>query len=156
MEFDTEHEAYGFYNIYGDRLGFSIQKEYFNNSRKTGKFLMRLFTCCKEGAGKNDRKDIHTKIPRSETIIGWGARMHIKYNELNGKYLVDNFVESHNHPLIIDECTHMMSSQRCISSVQAIDVELASNSGIAPRNSYELMAKQVGCRESVGYIKLDQ
>ncbi|XP_059650792.1 protein FAR1-RELATED SEQUENCE 5-like [Cornus florida] len=49
-----------------------------------------------------------------------------------------------------------MSSQRCISSVQAIDADLASDSGIAARNSYELMARQVGCKESVGYIKLDQ
>ncbi|XP_059668919.1 protein FAR1-RELATED SEQUENCE 5-like [Cornus florida] len=156
MEFDTEQEAYEFYNAYGGRVGFSIRREYFNNSHKTGKLLTRLFTCCKEGVRKKDRRDKHTKTPRAETRTGYGARMHIKYDEAKGKYLVDNFIDSHNHPLIIDECTHMMPSQRCISSVQAIDVDLASDSGIAARNSYELMARQAGCKESVGYIKLDQ
>ncbi|XP_059658714.1 protein FAR1-RELATED SEQUENCE 5-like [Cornus florida] len=149
MEFDTEQEAYEFYNAYGGRVGFSIRREYFNNSRKTGKLLTRLFTYCKEGARKKDRRDKYTKTPRAETRTGCCARMHIKYDEAKGKYLVDNFVDSHNHPLIIDECTHMIPLQRCISSVQAIDVDLASDSGIAARNSYELMARQSGCKESL-------
>ncbi|XP_059627465.1 protein FAR-RED IMPAIRED RESPONSE 1-like [Cornus florida] len=50
---------------------------------------------------------------------------------------------------------HMLPSQRRISRVQAIDLELASDSGISPRNSYELMGRQVGGKESVGYMKLD-
>ncbi|XP_059638677.1 protein FAR1-RELATED SEQUENCE 5-like [Cornus florida] len=125
MEFDTEQEAYKFYNAYGGRVGFSIWREYFNNSRKTGKFLTRLFTCCKEGVRKKDRRDKHAKTPRAKTRTGYGARMHIKYDEAKGK-------------------------------VQAIDVDLASDSRIAALNSYELMARQAGCKESVGYIKLDQ
>ncbi|XP_059658565.1 protein FAR1-RELATED SEQUENCE 5-like [Cornus florida] len=125
MEFDKEQEAYEFYNAYGGRVGFSIWREYFNNSRKTGKLLTRLFTCCKEGVRKKDRRGKHTKTPRAEIRTGCGARMHIKYDEAKG-------------------------------NIQAIDVDLASDSGIAARNSYELMARQAGCKESVGYIKQDQ
>ncbi|XP_059654368.1 protein FAR1-RELATED SEQUENCE 5-like [Cornus florida] len=94
MEFDMEQEAYEFYNAYGGRVGFSIQMEYFSNSRKTEKLLTRLFTCYKEGVRKKDRRDKHTTTPRVETRTGCGARIHIKYDEAKGKYLVDNFLDA--------------------------------------------------------------
>ncbi|XP_059635392.1 protein FAR1-RELATED SEQUENCE 5-like [Cornus florida] len=48
-----------------------------------------------------------------------------------------------------------MPSQRRISSVQAIDVELASDSGVPAYNAYELMGTQSGGKKSVGYLKVD-
>ncbi|XP_059663432.1 protein FAR1-RELATED SEQUENCE 5-like [Cornus florida] len=49
----------------------------------------------------------------------------------------------------------MMPSQRKISSVQGIDVELACDSGIAVRKAFELSSRQVGGREAIGYTKVD-
>ncbi|XP_059638147.1 protein FAR-RED IMPAIRED RESPONSE 1-like [Cornus florida] len=90
-----------------------------------------------------------------KTRTGCRARMPIQYCKYTHKLEVAKFVESYNHPLIIDECVHMLSSQRRITRVQAIDLELAFDSGITPRNSYELMGRQAGGKESIGYIKLD-
>ncbi|XP_059629750.1 protein FAR1-RELATED SEQUENCE 5-like [Cornus florida] len=57
MQFDSEEAAYDFYNEYGGKVGFNIQREYKNNSRKDGKGTSRIFVCSKEG--KRDFKDTH-------------------------------------------------------------------------------------------------
>ncbi|XP_059630298.1 protein FAR1-RELATED SEQUENCE 5-like [Cornus florida] len=84
MKFETEEEAYDFYNSYASQVSFSVRKEYFNKSKKTAKLSSRLLTCCKEGFRGDDIRD-----------------------------------------------------------------------RISPRNSYELMGRQTGGKESVGYMKLD-
>ncbi|XP_059654646.1 protein FAR1-RELATED SEQUENCE 5-like [Cornus florida] len=81
--------------------------------------------------------------------------MVITYDKTKAEYVVSKFVESHNHPFIIAEWSHMMPSQRRISSVQAIDVELASDSKVSACNAYELMGRQFDGKESVGYLKVD-
>ncbi|XP_059623174.1 protein FAR1-RELATED SEQUENCE 5-like [Cornus florida] len=53
------------------------------------------------------------------------------------------------------DCLISNPKQRRISSVQAIDVELASDSGVLACNAYELMGRQSGGNESVGYLKVD-
>ncbi|KAK9214555.1 hypothetical protein WN944_006548 [Citrus x changshan-huyou] len=83
---------------------------------------------------------------RKETF-GKNKRTDRKKN----KFFVYHFVESHNHPLVMEECTHMLSSQRRISSSQAMEVDLADGFGISLKSTYELMVKQVGGRKSLGY-----
>ena len=56
----------------------------------------------------------------------------------------------------MEECTHMLSSQRRISSSQAMEVDLADGFGISLKSTYELMVKQVGGRKSLGYTRLNQ
>ncbi|XP_059654200.1 protein FAR1-RELATED SEQUENCE 5-like [Cornus florida] len=150
MKFETEEEAYDFYNSYVGRVDFSIRKEYFNKSKKTGKLSSRLLTCCKEGFRGDDIRNSNTKTPRAETRTGCLARMLIQVSKYTYKFEFTKFVESHNHPLMIDECMHMLPSQHRISRVHSIDLELASESGISPRNSYELMGRQAGGKESIG------
>ncbi|XP_059659228.1 protein FAR1-RELATED SEQUENCE 5-like [Cornus florida] len=55
----------------------------------------------------------------------------------------------------MQQCTHMMPSQRKISSVQGIDVELACDYGIAVCKAFELSSRQVEGRETIGYTKVD-
>ncbi|KAK1582382.1 hypothetical protein Q3G72_014464 [Acer saccharum] len=57
--------------------------------------------------------------------------------------------DEHNHPLVMPKCAHMLPSQRTLSSSQAIEVDLAEESGISLKFSYELLGKQVGGRESL-------
>ncbi|XP_059635664.1 protein FAR1-RELATED SEQUENCE 5-like [Cornus florida] len=100
MKFETKVEAYDFYSSYAHRVGFSIRKEYFNKSKKTGKLSSRLLICYKEG------------------------------------FRVDNIRDSMNWL----PCSNAYTIFQCkITHVQAIDLELASDSGITPRNLYELM-----------------
>ncbi|XP_030936182.1 protein FAR1-RELATED SEQUENCE 5-like [Quercus lobata] len=49
----------------------------------------------------------------------------------------------------------MLPSQRIITDIQAIEIELADNSGIPPKLAHELMSRQVGGRENLGFTKQD-
>ncbi|TXG48678.1 hypothetical protein EZV62_024553 [Acer yangbiense] len=153
MEFDSEEIAYKFYNEYAGKMGFSIRKEAVVKNKRTGEVTSRIFVCSKEGFRSKDKRDSLTKHPRAETRTGCDARMSIKLNRCGNKFIVNHFEEVHNHALITQDCAHMLPSQRKISSSQATELELAEESGISIRNSYELIGRQSGGRESLGYIK---
>ena len=48
MEFQSEDEAYNFYNRYGLVVRFNVRKDYLNKD-KDGVVTLRRYTCCKEG-----------------------------------------------------------------------------------------------------------
>ena len=156
MEFDSEKIAYDFYNPYGRKVGFSIRRESYGKNNKTSELTSRTFVCSKYGIRSNDKRDVLTKKPRAQTRTGCDAQMSIKLNRQTNNFFVTHFVEVHNHPLVQEECTHMLPSQRKMAVSQAIEVNLAEESGITLKSSYELMGRQVGGRESLGYTKQDQ
>ncbi|GMP63518.1 hypothetical protein CsSME_00025168 [Camellia sinensis var. sinensis] len=156
MSFDSEQAAYDFYNTYGGKVGFSIRKAYAHKNKYTKEITSRTFVCYKEGSRGIDKRDPLVKFPRQEVRCGCGARFNIKLDRNLGKYVVCDFVEHHNHDLVPQECIHILPSQRKISTTQAIEVELASESGIALRSAYELFGRESGGRASPGFTKLDQ
>ncbi|XP_059627392.1 protein FAR1-RELATED SEQUENCE 5-like [Cornus florida] len=79
MEFDSEEEAYDFYNAYGGRIGFSIRKEYGN--KVNGRITSRVLVCSKEGVKGIDKRDVFRKTPRTETRTNCSARMVIRYDK---------------------------------------------------------------------------
>jgi zinc finger SWIM domain-containing protein 3 len=50
----------------------------------------------------------------------------------------------------------MMPSQRKISKAQALEIDLADDSGIKLKDSYEFMGRQAGGKDVLGYTKQDQ
>ncbi|XP_043725595.1 protein FAR1-RELATED SEQUENCE 5-like [Telopea speciosissima] len=110
MHFNSESEAYEFYNSYRGRLGFSVRKEFANKSKKDKTTITsRRFACNKHGIKKKDKRDIDTNCPRAETRTDFSARMGITLMK-NEKYRCHNFVKGHNHELHIPSTTHMMRS----------------------------------------------
>ena len=67
-----------------------------------------------------------------------------------------DFKEKHNHDLVSPECAHMLPSQRKISTTQAIELDLAAQFGLRLGQSFELMGKEAGGRQCLGFTKLDQ
>ncbi|KAL7167506.1 hypothetical protein ACSBR2_038049 [Camellia fascicularis] len=130
MTFDSEQCAYDFYNTYGGRMGFSIRRDYCRKNKFTNQLICRLLVCNKKGFRKVDKRDPLAKNPRVETRIGCEARLYIKLDESIGKFVVTNFKEKHNHDLVSPECAHMLPSQRKISTTQAIELDLAAQSGL--------------------------
>ncbi|XP_059668723.1 uncharacterized protein LOC132313793 [Cornus florida] len=114
-----------------------------------------MLVCSKEGVKGTDKQDVFRKTPQAETRTNCGAQMVLRYDKTKAKYVVSKFVETYNHQFIIAECIHMMPSQQRISSVQAIDVELALDLGVMACNAYELMGRQADGKESIGYLKVD-
>jgi zinc finger SWIM domain-containing protein 3 len=50
----------------------------------------------------------------------------------------------------------MMPSQRKISTAQALEIDLAEDSGLKLKDSYEFMGRQAGGKDVLGYTKQDQ
>ena len=85
-----------------------------------------------------------------ETRCGCLAEMKISCDVV--KNSVVKFVSEHTH-VLASPCKHIvLRSQRSINPTQAIEVELADSSGIAPRASVGLMAKIVGGLDNLGFI----
>ncbi|XP_042488175.1 protein FAR1-RELATED SEQUENCE 5-like [Macadamia integrifolia] len=156
MIFNLENETYDFYNSYGGILGFSIRRDFAHKSYKNKAVITcRRFVCNKVGFRREDKRDIHTKKPQAETRTECPARMGIYLME-NGNYECRDFVEKHNHPLHIPGTTHFMRSQRKISEIHSYEMDLANDSGINPKAIFELMGRQAGGTENLGYKCQDQ
>nr|XP_027088552.1 protein FAR1-RELATED SEQUENCE 5-like [Coffea arabica] len=133
MEFNSEEDAYKFYNKYAFKMGFNVRKDYLNKN-KDGVTTSRRYSCCKEGVKRKYEGDVMPKRTRASTKTGCGAKMVIVLFRWAMKYRVHDLVLEHNHELHIAQCAHMMPSQR---------------------KSHELMGKKVGGMGNVGYTRDD-
>ncbi|XP_042490288.1 protein FAR1-RELATED SEQUENCE 5-like [Macadamia integrifolia] len=74
----------------------------------------------------------------------------------NGNYECCDFVEEHNHSLHFLGTMHFMCSQRKISEIHSYEIDLADDSRINPKAIFELMGRQAGGTENLGYMCQDQ
>ncbi|XP_030970696.1 protein FAR1-RELATED SEQUENCE 5-like [Quercus lobata] len=155
MEFEADEIAYDFYNEYGRKAGFSIKKEYVNKCKKTGVVTSRRFVCTKAGVRGKDKRDQNVKNPRAETRCVCEARLVIILNRDSKKYVVSEFIVEHNHYLHLPSTVHMMLSQRKVAATHAIEIDLAHELGLKLKQSYELLSKQVGGYDNLGFTKQD-
>ncbi|KAL6563674.1 hypothetical protein OROGR_002633 [Orobanche gracilis] len=96
MEFDTEEEAYNFYNAYAASMGFSIRR----TGKKGDPIVYRKFCCSAQGLRQPDKRDVYYKKHRPETRTNCGACMTVNAR-FTGKFKVMQFVPDHNgHPLV--------------------------------------------------------
>ena len=69
------------------------------------------------------------------------VRMGITLDRGNGTYKVHDLFGEHNHILQTAQTSHLMPSQRNISKHQAIDIDVAHDSGIAPKLAHEFLGR---------------
>ncbi|KAL7183030.1 hypothetical protein ACSBR1_041670 [Camellia fascicularis] len=156
MEFDSEEDAYEFYNEYGRIVGFSIRRDYHTKSKKDGIMINRKFVCCKEGEKEKDKRNIIVKHPQHETRTKCNAFMYISFRRDLSKWVLMKFDDNHNHLLHIPQCTHMMPSQRKLCDAQGINVDVADDTGISLKASHDLISALAGGKEFVGFTREDQ
>ncbi|KAK4564321.1 hypothetical protein RGQ29_006403 [Quercus rubra] len=152
MEFEADEIAYCFYNEYGRKAGFSIRKKYVNKCKKIEVVTSRRFVCVKEGVRGKDKRDQNVKNPQAETRCGCEVRLVIVLNRDSKKYVVSEFIAEHNHYLHLPSTMHMMPSQRKVVATHAIEIDLAHESGLRLKHSYELLSKDMehGAAASLG------
>ncbi|XP_050374566.1 protein FAR1-RELATED SEQUENCE 5-like [Argentina anserina] len=154
MEFDIEKDAVAFYNRYAYRFGFGTRLSKAHTS-SSGLLRDRLFVCAAEGKRREDKRSLYVKFHRVETRFGCGARMKIKYDLSSGKYTVMEFVADHTHVTSTPSKSHRFRSHRKISLPQNVQVDMADDSGLAPKETLELLSRQAGGREHLGFIAED-
>lgn len=153
MEFDNIEAAWKLWVDYSKMIGFGPRKQYINRRKKDDTITSCRFVCCKEGLRKIDKRDYQTVNHRQETRTDCKARISLIH--INGKLRIHEFVEDHNHELQLKETIHMLASHRKLSEVQAQEIDLADESGLHLRDSFQLMSRCVGGRENLGYTRLD-
>ena len=150
MDFETEEQAYDFYNRYAYKVGFSIRRSRGYKDNKDGKIKSRVFCCSCEGFRGKDKRYDNVRSHRAETRFGCLAMMKIKLHEY-GKYKVVDFKAEHTHVTASPDTSHLHRSQRKITHAQSSEIILAENSGIAPKASVELMIKRAGGHSNLGF-----
>ncbi|CAD6223751.1 unnamed protein product [Miscanthus lutarioriparius] len=123
MHFETEEDAYVFYNRYAEHVGFSVRRSY--KKRKRGMIVSRIFVCSREGVSDRTKQEGGATVsanggagsagtPRPgppPTRTGCQARMVIKITPCR-TYRVAKFFPEHNHPLANPESVHKLRSHK--------------------------------------------
>lgn len=122
MTFRSFDEALDFWVTYG-----SVTQ---NTSTLDGLVTSSRFVCSNEGSRAENKKLCVAKRNRAHTRTGCRVRMGITFERENMTYKVHDLFIEHNHILQTAQTSHLMSSQRNISKHQAIDIEVADDSGI--------------------------
>ncbi|XP_042491581.1 uncharacterized protein LOC122071317 [Macadamia integrifolia] len=105
--FNSENEAYDFYNSYGVTVRFSIRKGYDHWSNKdTTVMTNRKFVYSKAGSHGKDKRYGLTSKSQVETRTECQARMTIYLIE-NGKYECRDLVEEHNHEPHVEDIKYI-------------------------------------------------
>ncbi|KAK3125057.1 hypothetical protein QOZ80_7BG0599430 [Eleusine coracana subsp. coracana] len=123
MHFETEEDAYVFYNRYAEHVGFSVRRSY--KKRKRGVIVSRIFVCSREGVSDRAKQEAVAIVsvnggagsagtPRPgppPTRTGCQARMVIKITPCR-TYRVTKFFSEHNHPLANADSVHKLRSHK--------------------------------------------
>jgi hypothetical protein len=103
---------------------------------------------------RKDKRDHLTKNAWTETRTDCKVCMTVKFDCASLTYKVNDLVLEHNHILQTPETTHMLPSQRSISEVQAIEIELADSPSINPRVALEFASRHFGAQSNLGHLFL--
>ncbi|KAL9373810.1 hypothetical protein Peur_033430 [Populus x canadensis] len=131
MEFSSEEEAYKFYTSYANKIGFRTRKGKVQRL-SNGTIRKRFLFCSKQGFRLKKQADKITKYKRKETRTGCNAK--IQFSVENGKWVVSQFSQEHNHDL--EDRRHITRSCTKTSEAHLIhtgnNVEMAMDAG-APK-----------------------
>ncbi|KAM0838344.1 hypothetical protein ACQ4PT_061034 [Festuca glaucescens] len=155
--FSSEEEGYKYYNAYAKSKGFGVRKEELTKKPGTDIAFRRLYVCSKEGyrARKHFEKTKRKRTPRPLSRCGCGARMEIEISMESGEWFVKDFVVEHNHPLAIGDQTTFIRSHCGLNDAQKADAIEYGIGGLRTHEIMEVMEKQHGGPEKVGFVPRD-
>lgn len=114
-----------------------------------------MFVCCKEGKKENDKRR-KGSIRRWDTRCQSPVKVNLVLDRDSQKYKITCFFEIHNHDVEPPETRHLFRSYREVNESFALAIDLANDSGLTPRATHELLCKEAGGREKLGFIMEDQ
>ncbi|XP_028108168.1 protein FAR1-RELATED SEQUENCE 5-like [Camellia sinensis] len=157
MKFNSEDDAYTFYNAYAKVIGFSVQR---SRKRITGdnKFVeSRKWVCSREGVREKKylQRVERVRTPRAETRLFCNATFRVRYDKTARKYVVTHFVGEHNHPLAAPHCVPFLWSHRFVTSADQAQAKAMRNVGMKTSQIMDFMVHQSGGYEKVGFIHRD-
>ncbi|RWR74470.1 protein FAR1-RELATED SEQUENCE 5-like protein [Cinnamomum micranthum f. kanehirae] len=153
MEFETENDAYDFYNRHARKVGFSIRTDWRTVVRKTGVVKARRYVCFKGGHRVPDKRNKNVKHHRGGKITGCEAYMMVRL-QINGKYRVTETYLLHNHRLATPRQVHLLRSQKKFVVCQTAAANDCDSSGNIPKKE-EFMSGEDEGKDNVQCIPVD-
>ncbi|XP_068668067.1 protein FAR1-RELATED SEQUENCE 5-like isoform X2 [Aristolochia californica] len=155
MEFDTDDQAYEFYNEYGRRKGFCVRKGPFHKTRDD-LVKDRRYLCSKEGYRQPDRRREEVKNPRPETRTGCLASMTVALQS-SGKYRVIKFEPAHNHEVasVSPKKSLLLRSQKKLTKARPTLAGVIHERRLAPKPTYEFLSRQACVPQNLGHLHVD-
>ncbi|XP_010513339.1 PREDICTED: protein FAR1-RELATED SEQUENCE 5-like [Camelina sativa] len=150
MEFSSNESAHKAYEKFGGVHGFDVRKQ--RRKIKNNKVVRLLYVCSKEGFRKETKK----KTSYSQRITRCGCKAHMAcYLQRTGKFKIVSFNQSHNHDLVETPMKHFMKGNQMFSVAQTQHADDAEMSGISAKATVEMMSREVGGRENLGFLEKD-
>ncbi|EOA25092.1 hypothetical protein CARUB_v10018400mg [Capsella rubella] len=150
MDFSSNKTACTTYKKYGGDHGFNVRKQ--QRLKKKDKVVILLYVCPKEGYRKEPK--VETSYLQPITRCGCNAHMTC-YLQKNGRYKIVSFEVNHNHDLVRTPMKHLMKVNQKIYVSQKQHANDADMSGISANATVEMMRREVGGRENLGFMEKD-
>lgn len=152
MCFQSEEEAYTFYNLYAKGKGFSIRKCH-KKVRADKTLSSKYFVCSKEGV-KTNHPTHETVKEQATTRVKCSARVQFNISR-EGIWNIQKAELSHNHHLVTPDKSHMLRSQRKLLDADRHIIKQMHTSGIRPFEIYNFYEQWYGDAENVPFLDMD-
>ncbi|GKB90496.1 FAR1-related sequence 5-like protein [Tanacetum coccineum] len=163
--FESIQHAYQVYKEYATKGWFEIKRGGQHNDvrvRGLKKAKTKYFYCVREGrkARKpivketNPNNEKKQRRRRSSCRIGCQAKLVIKLISRN-QYVVDKFVQRHNHYLVAKENLQFLRSCRKLTFSQKVLIHQISSLNMGPVRVFKLMKEMYGGFENIGATATD-
>ncbi|XP_077219068.1 protein FAR1-RELATED SEQUENCE 5-like [Tasmannia lanceolata] len=98
--FDSENDAYEFYNIYGLATGFGVRKSSTYKSKITQKMIFKRFVCDRAGFKSSKAKNVVVdRVVKPRRTVREGCKAKMDISLIDGKWKVKAFEDVHCHEL---------------------------------------------------------
>ncbi|KAL6576811.1 hypothetical protein OROMI_011087 [Orobanche minor] len=154
MTFESDRDAYDYYNSYARDVGFSIRKHQVYIRKSDKKLMWREIVCSCEGE-REKHSDGTPKKARPQTRFNCKAQMRYEFDEPSGKYVVTVFVVQHSHVLAPPDKAYMLRSHRKICPAQASLINSMADDGIGPSDIYHYCAQERGSYDKLNFTHAD-
>ncbi|RZC54487.1 hypothetical protein C5167_013341 [Papaver somniferum] len=154
-EFESQDEAYDFYNCYAGNIGFSIRRQTTNKSRvEPFEVIRRIFCCSRQGVRDRRAKPVEErKRNQADTRENCNADMVI--TKKNGKWVVTSVTEEHSHKLVSPSKRHNMRSLRVIKSSHKQVIVNMRPAGVKTNQMMNYLAVESGGIRNIGFLAKD-
>ncbi|KAK9750249.1 hypothetical protein RND81_02G182100 [Saponaria officinalis] len=163
MEFNTLEDGIQFYRIYAIACGFDIRK---SSQRRFRDQTIRTkhIVCHREGFGESNKMknlvntevdETTTKKERVTTIRRFGCTAMIKLMFQSGKYVICQFREGHNHPLVLVKNSEFQKPSRNLTLYHKQTIINHSKINIGAYKTYRICKEVANGYENVGASLLD-
>jgi hypothetical protein len=109
MCFQSQEEAYKFYNAYAKTKGFSIR--WTHKKTRADKSVSTRYLVCRKDGLKDKHSTHETRKEQASTKTACKARLQFRVAR-EGIFNIQKVILEHNHSMVTPDKSHMLRSQR--------------------------------------------